>query len=197
MEGEENMRRKVSLGILYMVIIAIFMLVIPQIFYWQQVKEIINNIQIVESGLNSTSFHGAQSNMSLNEKIDMLEQIKKSVVTVTLETGNLFSLYEARKSCFNEMCKIPMIEMDIYGPVKDEINIEPVLYINGESPSQTMIVWRGSVLVNHITYSIILEEESGKILEIKAEELEIDSQELLLEQWKVYLNEELSEGKVI
>jgi hypothetical protein len=197
MEGADSMRRNIILRILSMILIVLVILFIPQFFYWKQNKKIIENIQKVDTDFNWTGFHGIQSDMSMNEKKEMLQQKKESIATVNLETGKMYSLYEARKRSFNEMCKIPMVEMDIFGPTKDEISIEPILYIDGETPSKTMIVWRGSVLVKDITYSIILEEESGKILDIRAEELEIELQKLLQDEWDEYFYDQFSEGEVI
>jgi hypothetical protein len=197
MEGADSMRRNINLRIPCMILIVIFILFIPQLFYWKQNKKIIENIQKVDTDFNWTGFHGIQSDMGINEKKEMLQENKDSIVSVSLETGNLYSLYEARKRSFNEMCKIPMINMDINGPTKDEIDLEPILYIDGETPSQTMIVWSGSVLVKDITYSIILEEESGKILDIRAGELGKDLQKLLQEELDEYFYDQLSKEEVI
>lgn len=187
----------VAINVILITMIVLGIMKIPQLIYWKQDKDILENIQTVEIDSNWVSFHGTQSSMNINEKIEMLKQKDDNIITVTLETGNLYSLYEARKRCFDEMNKISMIEMDIYGPVRNEIDIEPVLYINGKSPSQTMIVWSGTVLVNDITYTVMLEEESGKILAIKGDGLEMNLQESLKKEWEEYLNEDFSKGIVL
>lgn len=169
---------------------------IPRIIYWKLDENILDNIQIAETVSNWNSFHGNQTNMSINEKIEILGSKDDSIETVNLETGNQYSLYEARNRCFSEMCKIPIIQMDIYGPVTEKIHIEPILYINAQSPSKSMIVWEGTVLVNGVDYSVTLEEESGKILCIQAKRLENDLQEQLQQEWKKYLTEISSKTEV-
>ncbi len=196
--------RKVILGIILftlnvflITIIVLFVMKIPQIIYWKQDKNILENVQRLEIDTNWISFRGTRINMTDEEKIEMIEKKEDSIITVSLETGNMYSLYEARKRCFDEMNKIPVIEMDIYGPVKDEINIEPILYINGKSPSQSMIVWSGTVEVKNITYSVMLEEESGKILAIKGDGLDNNFNETLIKEWKEYMYGTTIKGQTI
>lgn len=181
----------IAINVTLITIIVIGIMEIPQMVYWKQDNDIIGKVQTEEIDSNWVSFHGTQGSMNINEKIQMLNQKNDNIVKVTLETGKMYSLYEARKRSFDEMCKIPIIEMDVYGPIKDEIDIEPALYINGKSPSQTMIVWSGTVIVNNITFSLILEEESGKILAIKADELDKKLQDTLEKEWGEYIKDDV------
>jgi hypothetical protein len=203
-EGERIMRKKaifsvilIAINVTLITIIVIGIMKIPQAIYWKQDKDILDNIQTVEIESNWVGFRGTQSSMNINEKVQMLEQKDDNILKVTLETGNMYSLYEARKRTFDEMSKIPIIEMDVYGPVKDEIKIEPILYINGKAPSKTMIVWSGTVLVNKITYSVMLEEESGKILAIKGDGLDKSLHDALQQEWREYLHDDVSERIIL
>ncbi len=90
---------------------------------------------------------GVSNDMKLSDKLAMLRVEAKDVEQVELKMGEKFSLYEARKQCFNEMCKIPVLEIDVYGPVREEINIAPKLFIDTETPSYTMIAWQLHIFV--------------------------------------------------
>ena len=84
-----------------------------------------------------------------------------------------------------------MLQMDTYGPIRDEIDITPTLFINTSTPSHTMIAWTGLVTVKDVTYNIALDEKSEKLILLKvvnvdaAQEKEL--QEALNIEWKNYL----------
>lgn len=104
--------------------------------------------------------------MSIESKIALLEASESEVEQVSLKMGEVYSLYEARKQISQELCRISTLEMDIYGPVREEIDVQPMLMIDVEAPSNYMIVWVGTLVIKDITYRIALDEESGKIIEL-------------------------------
>ena len=103
--------------------------------------------------------------LSIEEKINIINA-DKDVEQVSLKTGDVYSLYEARKQCFNELRKIPSLNIDMYGPSYDEMKLQPYLLINARTPSQTMLVWSGEVLIKEVSYYVVLDEGTGKLLKL-------------------------------
>lgn len=126
--------------------------------------------------------------LSIEEKIEIINS-DKDVERVALKTGDIYSLYEARKQCFTELRKITSLKIDIYGPSYDEIKLQPYLLINAETPSETMLVWIGEVMIKEVSYHVVLDEGTGKI--IKIEILKSKNENLknkLSQEWETYLN---------
>lgn len=185
-----NRRNYVRFGVsLFMILFTIFLL--PYLFFLLQDGKIINKVRQINFTPVTVSEAGNDSNMALSDKLAMIEADAKDVEQVDLKMGENFSLYEARKQCFKELCKIPILEMDIYGPVKDEINIIPKLFINTGTPSYTMIAWVGTVTIKDITYWVALDEASRKLISLQVaegkEEQMKEMQEQLENEWKEYL----------
>lgn len=174
-----------------LVLILLMIIILPYLFFLFQDAKIINKVKQINITPVIVSDVRNDSEMNLSNKLAMIEAEDKNVKQVDLKMGENFSLYEARKQCFEELCKIPVLEMDIYGPVKDEINITPKLFIDTENPSYTMIAWIGTVTIEDITYWVVLDEASKKLISLKAnegsEEQSKEKQEQLENDWKEYL----------
>ncbi|MDF2803075.1 MAG: hypothetical protein K0S61_2978 [Anaerocolumna sp.] len=94
---------------------------------------------------------------------------------------------EAIKISFKELSKISMLKMDIYGPSNRGIKVVPYMIIDSETPVYSLIVWQGTLEINKIIYDIILDEESGKIIQLKVSDTnQTDLQDKLNEEWKRY-----------
>lgn len=122
--------------------------------------------------------------LTLEEKLKLLADSNGDLKLTQLKTGDRYSLYEARRQCFRELCKIPVLEASLYGPILSEIEITPYLLIDPETPSSTMLIWKGVITIKDMKYQITLEEKSGKLLLIQPIGKEDD---VLNMQWEKYL----------
>ncbi len=122
--------------------------------------------------------------LTLEEKLNLLADGNADLKLTQLKTGDRYSLYEARRQCFRELCKISVLEASIYGPILSEIEITPYLLIDSETPSSTMLIWKGIITIKDIKYQITLEEESCKLLFVQPIGKEDD---VLKMQWENYL----------
>ncbi|SHO42968.1 hypothetical protein [Anaerocolumna xylanovorans] len=127
--------------------------------------------------------------LNLEQRRDMIRTGEADVERISLKTGNAYSLYEARKQCYRELCKIPALKMDIDGPVQREIDISPQLLVNAKVPSYSMIIWSGSLEIKDIPYKIVLDEDSGKLLSIQIADENIKEYEKLQEVFEKELEE--------
>lgn len=126
--------------------------------------------------------------LSIEDKIAILNS-DKDVERVALKTGDIYSLYEARKQCFTELSKIPSLKIDLYGPTYEEIKLQPYLLINAKTPSQTMLVWIGEVMIKEVSYHVVLDEGTGKIIKIEIQKSKDEAFETRLNmEWEQYLD---------
>ena len=154
-------------------------------FYIQDIKMFDKEKEISISGVNVKE--NQTLDLSIEDKIAIINS-DKDVERVALKTGDIYSLYEARKQCFTELSKIPSLKIDLYGPTYEEIKLKPYLLINAKTPSQTMLVWIGEVIIQEVSYHVVLDEGSGKInIEIQKSKDEEFKSKLDLE-WKHYLD---------
>jgi hypothetical protein len=176
------------------VIVAMLLLVvvIPEMYFAILDRKIINVETQLPVEVMSMNHMGSEIDLSLQGEIDMLNDSSGNIDRINLKMGNTFSLYEARKQCFKELCKIPILEMDLYGPSKDEIDINPKLYIDTRTPSYAVVVWTGTVTIKGITFLIALEEENGKIIQLQyydGNQGDIEQTKIQYEEaWKAYLD---------
>ena len=127
-------------------------------------------------------------NLSIEEKIAIINS-DKEVERVALKTGDIYSLYEARKQCFTELRNIPSLKIDLYGPTYDGIKLQPYLLINADTPSETMLVWIGEVMIKEVSYHVVLDEGTGKIIKIEIpKSKDEDFKNKLNQEWETYLN---------
>ncbi|MDF2511079.1 MAG: hypothetical protein K0S04_945 [Herbinix sp.] len=181
--------------LLYGAVIAgmlLLVVIIPELYFNILDRKIINvetQLPIEVMNMNNTE---PEINLSLQDKIDMLKDSSGNIDRIDLKMGNTFSLYEARKQCFKELCKIPVLKMDLYGPSKDEIDISPILYIDTRTPSYAVVVWSGTVTIKGITFQIALEEENGKLIQFQYSDGNLGNVEQTKvqyeEAWKTYLD---------
>lgn len=177
------------LGSIIALLFALIVVITPRFFFRIQDEEIIGNekskkVQMVEK---TTSY---QEDYGIEEKVNMLSE-GSNIEYVLLDTGNSYSLYEARLQCFRELCKISSLEMDVHGPVKEEIDVKPYLVINIKVPSLTFILWKGEVVIDKVKYIIVLDEESGKIIDLESDSFsKTDTNMKIIEEWKEYLKKD-------
>lgn len=180
---------KYLLGGAITILLVLIMMLIPPSFFKIKDNNIIDKGVKVE--IEPVNVQGADIfSMTIKEKTDMVNK-EEDIESVQLETGDNYSLYEARLQSFRELCKIPSLEMDVYGPLKDDIKIQPLLMIDANTPSKKMIVWKGELTIKKTAYNIILDEESGKIIKIESSEWE--SSELfdkVIKEWEKYMKNE-------
>lgn len=175
-------------GVVTVSIVLVFM-IFSHIYFSFKDKKTLSN----EKSIDITAVDIKDSDlllMTIEEKINMLNS-NMDIESVSLETGDTYSLYEARKQCFKELSKLSSLEMDIYGPVYQEIDIRPYLLINAKTPSQTMLVWSGNVKIKDISYNVVLEEESGKLIKLESDEWNNNKfKESVQKEWENYLQAE-------
>lgn len=164
-------------------VLALGILIFPYLYFQYQDRKLLSEIK--EMDMNIFQMDKTENNMlTLDEKMKLLSDGNANLKHIELKTGDRFSLYEARRQCFRELSKIPVLEMSIYGPILREIDITPYLLIDPETPSISILIWKGSLTIKDIKYQITLEEESGKILFIQP----VGEKDDILEmQWEKYL----------
>lgn len=162
------MKRKMSLliNLVTVSIIAASIVVLPNVIFRIQERQLMNikmevPIEAIEINKNDAG------QLDINSRLEMIQADNMNIEKLTLKTGDKYSLYEARKQCNKELRKILILEMDLYGPIIKEIKVEPFMIIDSVTPAYSFIIWQGIIVINKITYNIILDEESGKIIQIK------------------------------
>ncbi len=164
--------------------------IMPYLIFLIQDAKLINKIKHTKITPISVSSE-ANDELELKDKLNLIEGGTNEIERVELKMGEVYSLYEARKQCFDELCKIPVLQMDTYGPIRDEIDIAPTLFINTGTPSHTMIAWTGSVTIKEVTYNIALDEKSEKLIllqVVKVDEAQRNELQAAIEtDWKNYL----------
>jgi hypothetical protein len=177
------------LNTVIIVMMAAAIVISPYLFFeWQEKKLFRTEVDLSMEPFSIGKIEHIQLN--LEDRRTMILENNTDIERIELKTGNKYSLYEARKQCFKELCKLPILEMDVYGPIQKEINLTPSLVVNSRTPAYSMIVWRGSLKIKDVPYQIVLDEESGKLLSIQiADDFDSDDkhlQEALQEQWEEY-----------
>ncbi|MFT4143448.1 MAG: hypothetical protein QM644_03250 [Mobilitalea sp.] len=164
--------------------------IMPYLIFLVQDAKLIDKIKHIKINPISVSSKD-NSELELEDKLNLIEGDTNEVERVELKMGEVYSLYEARKQCFDELCKIPILQMDTYGPIRDEIDITPILFINTGTPSHTMIAWTGSVTIKDVTYNIALDEKSEKLILLQVVKVDTARREELQDaidrDWKNYL----------
>ncbi|ADL02882.1 hypothetical protein [Lacrimispora saccharolytica] len=179
------MDRKFNYG-LYITKITVFafgILFFPYFYFQYQDRKLLSEISELE--MNVFHMDRVETNsFTLEEKLMMITESNAELMHIELKTGDRYSLYEARRQCFRELCKIPVLEASIYGPILSEINITPYLFLDSETPSSSMLIWKGFLTIKDMKYQVALEEESGKLLLIQP----VGKEDAALNiQWKEYL----------
>ncbi len=157
-------------------VLALAILIFPYLYFQYQDRKLLSETKQMDKIENNT--------LTLEEKMKLLTDGNANLKLIELKTGDRFSLYEARRQCFRELSKIPVLEITIYGPILREIDITPYLLIDSETPSSSMLIWKGSLTIKDIKYQITMEEESGKILFVQPVG---EKDEVLEMQWEKYL----------
>lgn len=168
---------------------ALITVITPRIFFKIQDGEIIGNEKKKNVVMADKELYN-QEEYGIEEKMNMLSD-DSNMEYVLLDTGSSFSLYEARLQCFRELSKIPSLRMDLYGPIKEDIDIKPYLMIPVKVPSQTSILWKGELEIDKVIYKIVLDEDSGKIIALDSDTFSnAELNKKILEEWKEYMKEE-------
>lgn len=128
--------------------------------------------------------HGKETDLSLDEKINMAWG-NNNIEKVGLKMGRLFSLYEARKVCHDELTKM-LSGLEEFVPTKENIDLTPELFIDTDMPSDTMVIWRGLIKIDKDIYQIMLEEESEKIVFIQSIGGSSEDKKVMV-SWKEYI----------
>jgi len=186
-----NMRRilRYFVGSAIALLFALITVITPRIFFKIQDGEIIGNEKKKNVVMADKELYN-QEEYGIEEKMNMLSD-DSNMEYVLLDTGSSFSLYEARLQCFRELSKIPSLRMDLYGPIKEDIDIKPYLMIPVKVPSQTSILWKGELEIDKVIYKIVLDEDSGKIIALDSDTFSnAELNKKILEEWKEYLKEE-------
>lgn len=186
-----NMRRilRYFVGSAIALLFALITVITPRIFFKIQDGEIIGNEKKKNVVMADKELYN-QEEYEIEEKMNMLSD-DSNMEYVLLDTGSSFSLYEARLQCFRELSKIPSLRMDLYGPIKEDIDIKPYLMIPVKVPSQTSILWKGELEIDKVIYKIVLDEDSGKIIALDSDTFSnAELNKKILEEWKEYLKEE-------
>lgn len=177
---------KYILGGIVTLLIVLILMLFSSLFFYLQDKQMLEKEKTIEiAGVDVKDSDLLL--MTIDEKINMLNP-DRNTESVKLKTGDIYSLYEARKQCFKELSKIPSLEIELYGPIYEEIDVRPYLIINSEIPSQTMLVWMGQLKIKDVSYYVVLDEESGKLIKLESDEWNNNEfKKTVLKEWKNYL----------
>lgn len=156
---------KVLKDILIVIMIGGVVVVSPYAYFQLQERQLLHTeteipIKTIKIEKNS------QGELSMEQRREMIYREDEDIEKISLKTGDVYSLYEARRQCYRELCKISVLEMDIYGPPQKDIEIFPQLIVDSKTPAYSMIIWKGTFKIKNILYEIVLEEESGKLLSV-------------------------------
>ncbi len=146
-------------------LLAAFIIAFPNVLFRLQELQLLNIIKEVPIKAVEINKNEA-GQLNLDTRLEMIQADNLNIEKLTLKTGDKYSLYEARKQCYDELRKISMLQMDQYGPIIKEIKVVPYMIIDSVTPAYSFIIWQGQVEIKKIVYNIILDEESGKIIHI-------------------------------
>ena len=162
---------------------------IPFLISYLQDKKLLNNeVQLSDKPI-SVEVMEKKSKMSLKDKV-LLAKNKISMDQVELKTGKLMTRDKAAEVALTELNKILKhrgyeISMDQY-----LFGLSPVLFINLDDPSLTMIVWRGFVKSKDLAFQFYLDEESKKIIYFQDVFYRADEESTELQRlWNDYINQ--------
>ncbi len=164
-------------------VLAFGILIFPKFYFQYQDRKLFSEIKEMDMNVFQMD-RVVKDALTMEEKLMLITDSNADLKYIELKTGDKYSLYEARRQCFRELCKIPVLEADIYGPLLSEIEIAPYLFIDPETPSRSMLIWKGFLTIKDIKYQVTLEEESEKLLVIQPVGKEDDA---LKRQWEEYL----------
>lgn len=179
-------------NIMLVTLIAAAIIFLPSFYFNLQERKILDTEKEVPVKALKLE-KNAQAVLSLEQRRELAGAEKSGIERISLKTGDVYSLYEARKQCYRELLKLPVLKMDLYSPPQKEIDLTPSLLVDSENPAYSIIVWSGSLKINKIIYQVVLDEGSGKLLSIQpADEDSAEYKALreeLKEQWKKYFYE--------
>ena len=131
----------------------------------------------------------------LEEKVAYVADKSVTFVALKLQTGYLFSLYEARVSSYSELKKIEYLKINETNLSKDAITMSPYLFMDKRDPSKGFFAWKGTILVDGRGYEFWLDEESEKIVRIEmiignaVNNVFEGEKQKLRESWKKYIKD--------
>lgn len=177
---------KVFKDIILVIAIAGTVATSPYLYFEYQERELLNTVKETPIEVLKLEYNN-QEELNMEQRREMINKENKDIEKISLKTGDVYSLYEARKQCYRELRKIPILQMDLYGPLQKEIEISPQLMVDSKIPAYSMIIWSGSLTIKDVLYEVVLDEESGKLLRIQAANKQL--QRSLQNEWKIYFYE--------
>ncbi len=160
---------------------------------------------IEKSTMNRVLFHNVDGlpfrkrnetkTIKLEEKIAYVADKSVTFVALKLQTGYMFSLYEARVSSYSELKKIDYLQINDANLNKDAITVSPYLFMDKRDPSKGFFAWKGTILVDGKGYEFWLDEESEKIVRVEllignaVNNVFEGEKQKLRESWKKYIKD--------
>lgn len=160
---------------------------------------------IEKSTMNRVLFHNVDGlpfrkrnetkTIKLEEKIAYVADKSVTFVALKLQTGYMFSLYEARVSSYSELKKIDYLQINDANLNKDAITVSPYLFMDKRDPSKGFFAWKGTILVDGKGYEFWLDEESEKIVRVEllignaVNNVFEGEKQKLRESWKKYMKD--------
>ncbi len=178
---------KIILVVLGVVILILLITAIPFVTSSFQDSNILNKeIQISDTPIVVKS-HTDEPDISMDDKI-LMAWNKNLTEQFNLKTGRLLTEEQAKEICQQELEKITPVD-GIAFPSLENYSLHPVLFINIDDPTITMVVWSGMVKLNGLIYEWYLEEESKKIIYIQGLNFNQDIKKFsqLEQNWKDYI----------
>ncbi len=162
---------------------------IPFLISYIQDKKLLNQEVQINNKPISVEMIDKDSAMSLKDKI-LLAKNKFSADQVDLKTGKLMTRVKAEEVALTELNKIVKRKGVEFTDNQEQFGLSPVLFINLDDPSLTMIVWRGFVKASDLAFMFYLDEESKKIIYIQDVYYRSDGESTELQRlWNDYINQ--------
>ena len=174
-------------------IITMIVFLIPALTNLNIDKKMINHVRYEQiEGFQVKEVHDKET-VKLEEKVAYVDAKNVNFIAMKLQSGYLFSLYEARNASYLELLNIKVLQVEELGLNEDDITIIPYLFLDNRNPSKGFFAWKGTVIVANKVYEYWIDEETSKILRIElikgnAREriFELEKEELY-QSWKEYM----------
>ena len=156
-------------------------------------KEMINQVCYEQiEGFQVKKVHDKET-VKLEEKVAYVAVKNANFIAMKLQSGYLFSPYEARRESYIELPNIDAINVEGVSLDESDITIIPYLFLDIRNPSKGFFAWKGTIIMANKVYEYWIDEETSKILRIelikgnvKESIFEREKNELY-QSWKSYM----------
>lgn len=176
---------------LFFITIVTFM--IPALTNLIMDKKMLNQVYYEQiEGFQVKKVHDKET-VKLEEKVAYVAVKKANFIAMKLQSGYLFSPYEARRESYKELINIEAINVEGVKLEESDITIIPYLFLDNRNPSKGFFAWKGTIIMANKVYEYWIDEETSKILRIELikgnvrESIFEREKDELYQSWKAYM----------